>query len=279
MANDNEDEIFSDNPDEQLNIENEILKLKLQAELGGSFESEGILPPDIENAFLKNVIEFEHKYAKSKQKTLFEILDKPNFPAASSLSDEQIKNELEKLERLMQQKGVIVDYADEYTPRLKYTFLTEELFQKEAGVVDMPGLTMHYIYEEFHPNHSLDIKNIAADFFNSWVNRAFNEFSSELATSLNTPDNKPITKEEILHRFQNIFAAYIKFEHASYTVDDISFTIKNEQEGDGYAKGHIAYDAVLENGDTKHIEGEYALYMHYDGYWSVVTFDWPGFVW
>jgi hypothetical protein len=54
MNNDlSEEEKFSDDPEEQLKIENDILKLKLQAELGGAFEGEEGLSPDLENIFLK----------------------------------------------------------------------------------------------------------------------------------------------------------------------------------------------------------------------------------
>ncbi len=279
MAQDNDQEIFSDDPEEQLNIENEILKLKLQAELGGDYESDGILPPDIENAFLKNVIEFEHQFAKTTPSTLFDILGKPAFPKAASLTDEEIETALSTLENLMDEKGIMVDYGEEYPARIKYTFVTEELFLKESGFFHMPGMTMHYIYEEFHPNHRLDISNNTDKFFNSWLNQNFNEFSSELSYHPTTSDGKELTREELFKSFQNIFDSYTKFENASYTVDDIFFELIDEENGSGYAEGHVEYDAILENGEVKHFEGKYKLTMQYDGYWGIIYFEWPGFVW
>ena len=279
MVQGNDEEIFSDDPQEQMNIENEILKLKLQAELGGNYESEGVMPPDIENAFLKNVIEFEHQFAKTTPSTLFDILGKPPLPKASTLTDEQIETELSTLVNLMDEKGIMVDYGEEYPARLKYTFITEELFLKESGFFHMPGMTMHYIYEEFHPNHRLDIGNNADKFFNSWIDQNFNEYSSELSHHPTFPNGKELTREELFKRFQNIFDSFTKFENSSFTVDDIFFELKDEENGEGYAEGQVEYDAILENGELKHFKGNYKLTMQYDGYWGIKYFEWPGFVW
>ena len=47
------DELFSDDPQENLRIENDFLKLKLKAQFGDGFfmDSNADLPPEIENQF------------------------------------------------------------------------------------------------------------------------------------------------------------------------------------------------------------------------------------
>ena len=279
MVDNNEDEVFSDDPDEQLNIENEILKLKLQAELGGNYESEGILPPEMENVFLKNVIEFERNFANVTPKTLYDVLDRPNYPKAEILSDEAIENELILLENVMAAKGIVVDYADVYSPRLKYTFVTGELFQKESGFFYMPGMTMHYIYEEFHPNHRLDIENQTESFFGHWMKQNFNEFSTELSSQPQDSEGHPISREDLFTKFKNIFDSYTDFEEKSFSISNISFEITAAGIGSGTAEGEISYDAIMENGELQHFEGLYKLCLHYDGYWGINYFEWPGFVW
>ena len=113
------------------------------------------MSPDIENILLKNVLKFEHKFANSPFKTVFEILERPEVKKERDLSDNKIAHALTSLEDLMEQKGIVVDYAEEYDTRVKYKFLTEELFFKEATSVNIPGMTMHYIYEEFRPSRKL----------------------------------------------------------------------------------------------------------------------------
>jgi hypothetical protein len=167
MKDDMEEESFSEDPEEQLRIENEILKLKIQAELGGDFEGEANLSPDVENLFLRNVLEFEHQQANAPVKTLKEILDHPFFIPAEELNDEEVSRSLSAMEELLETKGIVVDYATDYSARTKYKFITEELFEKEAPDIDIPGMFMHYIYEEFHPNHPMDIEAVTGQFFST----------------------------------------------------------------------------------------------------------------
>ena len=279
MAEDNDKEIFSEDPDEQLNIENEILKLKLQVELGGNYESEGDLPPEIENAFLKNVIDFEHKYANASSRTLYDVLEKPAFIKAELLSDAQIDNALADLETLMEKKGIVVDYGEEYGTRLKYTFITEELLQKESHYFHVPGMTMHYVYEEFHPNHRLDISNQADCFYDDWIEQNFNENSSEMAATFTTPPGIELTRDELFARFKNIFDSYTSFENDAFSIDAIHYELNDEGVGKGTAEGFISYNAILENGEAQHFNGSYKLFFKYDGYWEINYFEWPGFIW
>ena len=62
MSNQNEspeDEKFSDDPEENLRMQNDYLKMKMMAESGAIIGGRGDLPADIENEFLKNILEFE----------------------------------------------------------------------------------------------------------------------------------------------------------------------------------------------------------------------------
>lgn len=57
---------FGDNASERLQFENELLKLKLQAECGNSqFYSNA--PLSIENEFLKHILSFERAMAEQKE--------------------------------------------------------------------------------------------------------------------------------------------------------------------------------------------------------------------
>ena len=61
MENINPDDLpLSIDPEENLRMENEILKLKLKAELGTEPHFMNNVPSEIENEFLKNVLAFEH---------------------------------------------------------------------------------------------------------------------------------------------------------------------------------------------------------------------------
>ena len=75
---------LSDDPEENLRVENELLRLKMQAELGGNSYTSPGLDPQIENEFLKNVMAFENSHANSQPATVFDILGKPYFKKPDS---------------------------------------------------------------------------------------------------------------------------------------------------------------------------------------------------
>ncbi len=57
--------------------------MKMIAESGAFFGSDGNLPSDIENQSLKNVMEFEKAYTNAKPQKIFDILGKPSFEVKS----------------------------------------------------------------------------------------------------------------------------------------------------------------------------------------------------
>src|ERR1017187_4045975 len=92
---------LSDDPEENLRMENELLRLKLKAELGAESHSAEDLDPGIENEFLKNVMAFEQNWANAKPAKVYDLLGKPDFKKVGDLNDEKIEEELEKITDLL----------------------------------------------------------------------------------------------------------------------------------------------------------------------------------
>jgi len=86
------EEKFSDNPQENLQIENEILRLKMQAEYGAIFGRAEYAPPEIENEFLLNVLQFEEAFKNVKYVKVRELIGKPRFKNAQDVSDQENKS-------------------------------------------------------------------------------------------------------------------------------------------------------------------------------------------
>ena len=274
------EEKFSDDPQENLRMENELLKLKLQAQFGATLGEGGNLPPDIENEFLKNVYAFEQNLGDYKPIKVFELLGKPDFPKAINLDDDSLKREYDRLMELMEKKSMAVDFIRSRNERFMYQFITEELFDHETDN-SMPGMTKHFIYEEFHADHELDIRNRMDDFLRDWFRKEFNEFSSELGYQFILANGQTLTREETLTKIQNLFDCYTSFTNCQMALQEIKFQWNDEtQTGMGHAEGGVRYDAVLESGETVHFEGPFKLYLsNEDGWWSVCYFVFPGFEW
>jgi len=287
MNNNNSDEELnaplSDDPEENLRLENELLQLKLKAEFGATSFGDGEIPPEIEHEFLKNVLAFEHAYAEHKDGeeivTIYEHIGQPAFIPAGELSDEALPTELDKVIDLLGGKDIAIDFIGEYEDRLKYTFITEELFKKEMGFFSFPGMTTHYTYEEFHPNHKLDIERRAKEFLEHWLERDINEYTLQGEVVL--PTDTVLTQKDALQKLQNFFACYTQFEDHAFEIFDIGFELYPETEtGMGHAEGAIKYIATLESGEQQTVTGMFKLYLSLKyGWWSICYFVMPGFDW
>lgn len=287
MENQNNEEFpekFSDDEEEQLRIENEILRLKLKAELGGEIELiEGTndLPPEIENLFLKNLLSFEHQYEQVEQTTIFEILDKPLFTNAEELNDDEIEHALVSVNELLKEHQIAVDFRGSYPAREQYRFITNDLFNHSTRLVKIEGMFTHYSYEEFYPNHLLDLEELTKDFISSWFNMSFEENTDIFSDELFTDQSKVVGKVTVLEKFNHIFNAYTAFEDTHYIVGETNFQLEEGgKTGLGHVEGAIKFTAILESNEKVHVEEPFKLYLQFEnGSWQIFFFYWPTFNW
>jgi hypothetical protein len=279
MENSNEtpDLPLSNDPEENLRMENELMKLKLQAELGARSFSASDINPEVENEFLKHVMAFEQNWANAKMATVYDLLGKPAFKRSEVLTDDEIETELEQLCNLLSEKNMNVYFDDEVDSRTRYHFITEELFEHESTFMPMPGMTTCFDYEEFHPNHKKDIESRAEEFISQWFNRTLDEKSWELAGQFILPDRKILSKADVAAQCKRIFDAYTGFRDGEFKVIDVGFQL-DEGSGLGHAEGVVKYEACLENGETVRIGGPFKLYMSLEReWWSIFHIIFPGF--
>lgn len=285
MENENElPEKFSDDEAEQLRIENEILRLKLKAELGGEIEgiegTEG-LPPEVENLFLKNILSFEHQYDQVELQTIHQILHEPKYTKVEDLEDDEIEHALDGLLELLKANQIAVDFRGEYPAKEKYRFITEDLFNYQTKLVQIDGMITHYCYEEFYPNHELDIQEQTKEFIDHWFEMNFSDNNWELADEFLTADQKIVSKEVVLQKFNNIFASFTAFENIEYNIQSIQFQLNDDAKtGIGHSEGVVSFTAVLENNETIQISEPFKLYFQYmNNNWQIFFFYWPCFKW
>jgi len=277
----NDDDItnmpLSDDPQENLRMENELLRLKIQAEHGGQSHSSGSLPPDLENEFLKHIIAFEQNYANAKRVVIYDFIGRPEFTKADDLDNSSLAPALQRITGQLSIKNIVVHFDKSIDKRTRYKFITEELFEKETDDFMVPGMTVNFDYEEFHPNHQKEIAERAERFIAGWFKQGFNEHSYELADYFVLPDKQIMSRKEMVIHLGNIFEAFRGFKDEKYKISEVKFEL-NENGGLGHAEGVVKYDAVLENGEIVEFNGPFKLYMSYDdGYWGIFHIVFPGF--
>src|SRR5690348_13178639 len=98
---------------EQLRSENEFLKMKLMLERGASFntgDTKNEIPPEIENKFLNNIIDFESQFDKRKKITVFEKIGRPShFRPLKEISAEQYEKSWQELSSYLESHNISVD--------------------------------------------------------------------------------------------------------------------------------------------------------------------------
>ena len=273
---------FSNDPRENLRIENEILRIKVKAELGGEYESDENLPPELENEFLKNILAFEHRYSKIKMVKIADLLGNPVLARSTEMDDAAIAEAYYNLETLMAEKNIVVEFTKPRDDRFKYRFITEELFEHETDDMQVEGITKYFNYEEFHPDHQAEIADYTVKFLADWFARKTDAAKWYLDDQFIQPDGQTFAKDEMIASFKKVFAAYTAFEDSGYVMDEVQFDIQQNaseaNEGMGFAEGMVKYTALLENGERKQVEGPFKFYFSRNfGRWRIFFFYLTGF--
>ena len=279
LPNENEEE-------EALRLENDILKLKLQAEFGAQFdEIAKDVSPELEQQFLKQVYDFEKAWEKQEITTVGGLLGNPCFKPIESIAPSELEAEYQTVLDLYEEKGISVDFTNEYPTDLKYRFATEELPLHETMLVNMPGMMLGFIYEEFHPNHASDMEEKAKTFLEGWFNRDAEKCIGSVSKELILDNGTLLSRETFRLKMQQLFDSFNAFSETDYFISETSYEKQEaSDEGDelalGYVEGGMRWKAELENGETMPVSGPFKFYFEFSfGDWSIMYFVLPGWKW
>ena len=278
---DSEVQKFSDDPEENLRLENQFLRMKLQAEYGSDLQMPmGNMPPEIENQFLKNIFSFEEAYQKQENTSVYKLIGEPHYKNPEEITPEETGKELQRLLNIMQEKNIELHVEGEYSDKVIYEFLVNELFPLEVQANLTEGVMMNFSYEEFHPNHTLDLRRLTAEFLQQWRERSFNEYSYQLASHFILPEGRVLPREDILKQLKHFFDSFAAFTNWQDGFGEASCQFMPDGIGLANVDGAVKYDAVMENGETIHFEGPLKIYFSNQfGNWEIFLFHIPGFNW
>lgn len=261
------------------NEENDYLKAKLNAEYGSQFsESSSELPEDVENQWLKNMEAFEKAHENPQYRKVYDIIGRPDFKKAATLTKKEISSELERILQLLDDHNIVIDFIADYEDKVKYRFITEELFEKEMTVVDVPGMYSCYIYEEFHPNPLLDAKDAINEIINGINKKSKAHFATWRFHENGIIDSKGhwIDSKEIDNRYtllQNSIEV-IEIDHLG------EGAIELESENKAVYTNQIHYRYKMDGAPTwTEIKDTLRLELQpseYASMWSITKMEFPG---
>lgn len=265
------------NESEHLNLENELLLMKLKAEFGGEHFMADDLPPDVTNHFLQSVYDFEKAYVENTdQITVFEKISSPYVIPADLLNDDGIAHELNRLTNLLAEKNIMLDCIYEVNPRILYRFLSEELMQQEVDKTTIEGFFLHFIYEEFYPNVQEDIKSHLKEFIMELMNRSIREEWNILSNQFFLPgSNTEISAHDAYNRIIDSLSEFKELDLLALDIDDMHAVDKNYE-----LYFSVRYNVICMNNEPMRIEGQgHALFMQdQHAHWTLAKFSMPGLV-
>ena len=201
--------------EENLKNENEFLKMKLMLEQGAQFgtvQTDGGLPADIENQFLRNIMEYEKQAAERKMIKVFDKIERPNhFKPANEIPDDEIATAWNNLDEYLRKYGIELSVCSpNISVRELYRFTTEELFIHEMNDMNVPGMMSCFTYDEFYPDHKYDNTRYAVDDCIAVIFRKgpIGWMPHLRSNNLRLNEHYPVTEEnfkEILNRFKEIY--------------------------------------------------------------------------
>ena len=263
-------------PEDNLQAENNLLKLKLGVEHGMQMSDLSELDPAVENEWLKSVYAFEQNFKDAKTTKFYDYIGRPAFRKWDTLSPEETRKELERLELLMEHNDVQLDCICKYDDAVIYRFITEELFHHEMNDMRIAGMTWHFTYEEFHPNHDYDLREYISRFVESVFTRPWDEefdgmhVAPLVSFSGNEHDRRSISSVirvfQEAHRILNIETCDIKDVCIDSTLTS------------AVVHASVGVSGKMKGGDDVRYEGVCAFHFtRSDGYWYIARFSLPGF--
>lgn len=262
---------------ENVNLENELLLMKLKAEFGGEHFMSEDLPPQLTNQFLQSVYDFEKAYVENgDQISVYEKISSPYIVPIDSLNEEGVLLELNRLTKLLADKNILLDCIYETNPRVLYRFISEELMKQEVDTITIEGFYLHFIYEEFYPNVEEDIKSHLKDFILELINRSLREDWNILSNQFFLSGaGAEITARDAYNRINDSLSEFEQLDLIS-----LEFTSIQKVDQIYEVDYSICYNATCINNEVINIQGNGNGKFMQDEHaqWTLAKFTMPGLV-
>lgn len=272
--------------DNDLRLENDILRLKLQAEFGAQFdETSNDVAPEIEQRFLKQVYDFEKAWERQELVTVRNLLGNPLFKPLNKIPPVELPEIWQTVLDLYTEKGISIDFNNDYPLPVKYQFATEELPEHETMFVNMPGMMLGFIYEEFHPNYASDMEEKVRTFLQGWFEQDVNKCGSVLSNEFILDNGIMFSKEKFIEKLTQLFDSIESIEDPDFFIAELSYDKQDIEEDEqstalGYVEGAIRWKAAKPNGEIISFAGPFKFYLECNyNWWTIMFFQLPGWKW
>jgi hypothetical protein len=233
------------------------------------------IPEDVESLWLDNIERYEEAAENAELVTLREYLGDPMFTHVKDLSPERLPEEIEIVLDLLSENNVRVDFLSDVPDADAYAFLTIELMEQVIEDIRVDGFMTCFIYEEFHPNHRMDIEARVNDIF--WhLFRRDTQYLDFLfpREGLRDADGRPTTRDEVIRKMKQWIRSIAVFTTHITTITDC--TIMGDDAVVRVSVRWSGLEAVTLTERSASGESIFRLHRNF-GRWMVVQMNLVGF--
>src|SRR5258706_1754654 len=253
--------------------ENELLNLKLEVDYGMAGSNMSAQRTTLENQWLNSFGNVEQQHKRAERIKVYDYLGCPAFKRMDQLKPEEIGAGLDIIRSHMEKKGIVLNFNCDVDPVIMYRFITEELFKHEIDDVSNKGMVIHFIYEEFHPNYDLDLRNHADELIEILFRKKWDRFDAHCFAGRVDFKGVQYRNEGIAGIIQSFQEAHDSFSVEQFEIEDVQFDLRKQ-----YAEvdARIRYRA---KGDViRYFDGTCRItFLFQWGYWYINGFALPGF--
>lgn len=270
---------FDEEPDLDYELENDLLLMKLRAEFGGEpqffpISADGEqLPAEVRYEILQNIYSFEQAYQDPLREvvTIEQLLGRPYYLPETHLTDAGINAELGRLNAMLQENRIHLDMLYPTASRDLYRFITRELMSQPIEPCFPKGMSIHFLYEEFIPNHYKELERKSMDIIRKLM-------AGELLFELDLLNDEIVCGDEVMpepeavRRFQAFNSLFRKLEILDLRIQDID--LEDEQARVDF---YLMYRATLETGEDMERKGTGSVgFIKKNDVWLADAIDLPG---
>lgn len=151
---------------------NEAKREELREKYGAEFRNgDRALPPEIESRWLHEIEEFERRFDQANQVSVRKYVGDPPCRPLGEIPQADLPGETEHLLDLLRSNSIEICFGRDLSDSEMYRFITEEIFAQEIADLRIDGLTLSFLYEEFHPDPVREAGWAAEDFLRAIFER------------------------------------------------------------------------------------------------------------
>jgi sugar-specific transcriptional regulator TrmB len=235
---------------------NKKKKNQLKEKYGMDFsEEKENVPPEVINGSLNYVEEFEEVWKNAGRKKIIEIIGFPKFKKLNELTPDKLECEISEVLSIYAQHDINIDIIelDEVIDEEFYKFLTEELPEHETDFMRVEGMTINYIYEEFHSGDKLDAKNIIEWFSYPYFERNEKEIKIYLSKRNLTFNGVKKSPSQFVDEMFKLISGYGKILKFRSVFKEFNFNLNEKIDGRVHVEFILTHKAV-QTAEASHLK-------------------------